>query len=97
MPPRSAEQLKLALNAPPRPELSDCQACDCCDGGDCDSWRELRSTWVQSWRGKPPPEEAGAAIRDWWKGAKTQHKALLAAAKAAGKRPAQAGGTPNKA
>ena len=72
-------------------------------------WRELQRQWVESWQGRPPPESEGR-WGDWWKGVKTQHTKLLAAAVAelpqlarqedtgacAGKRRAAPEGTPNK-
>ena len=111
MPPRSAEQLQLALNAPPRPDIADCDVCAQCPGGTCARWRERQRDWVQTWQGKPPPESS-ARWGDWWKGVKTQHAKLVAAAEAeqaaraqedtgavgnaAGKRRAQSDSTPNK-
>ena len=106
---RSAEQLQLALNAPRRPEITDCDVCARCAGGTCVRWRELQRQWVESWQGRPPPESEGRR-KDWWKGVKTQHTKLLAAAVAelpqlarqedtgacAGKRRAAPEGTPNK-
>ena len=93
------EQIQLALSAPRRPETADCTLCSKCGGGNCASWRELRASWVESWRGEPPPD-GGDGLQEWWKSAKAQHKYLVAAAgakgNAAGKRAAPADGTPNK-
>ena len=112
MPPRSAEQLQLALDAPPRPEISECDVCETCTGGTCARWRQRQREWVQTWQGRPPPESEGR-WGEWWKTVKTKHSRMLAATEAeqaaqaehakapaagnaAGKRRAQADGTPNK-
>ena len=104
---RPAAQLQRARDAPPRPELNDCNVCAQCKGGECARWRQLQREWVETWEGRPPPAEGSWA--NWWKAAKTHHAQLLAAADAqppapaaatsaaaAGKRLAQLDGTPNK-
>ena len=79
-PPRNAEQLQLALDAP-RPSPADCDVCARCQGGDCKRWRELQRQWVEKWQGRAPPESGSWG--DWWKQVKTHHKQLVAAALAA--------------
>ena len=108
---RPAAQLQRARDAPPRPELADCDACEKCRGGRCERWRQLQRQWVEAWGGRPPPDEGNWG--NWWKGVKTHHAHILAAAEApaeqpereaapaaagnaAGKRPAQPDGTPFK-
>ena len=106
MPPRDAAQLQRALNAPPRPEIFECDACAVCLGGPCQRWRQRQREWVEAWGGRPPP--AQGSWGEWWKAQKAQHAKLLAAAQAghaapaaqpapasAGKRRAQPDGTPN--
>ena len=70
---RTEEQLQLALDAPPRPEMKDA-------GGDKACWREMQRNWVAAWKGRLL-EEADACNEaiwnQWWKQSKTQHKALL--------------------
>ena len=105
---RPAAQLQRARDAPPRPELYDCDVCKHCKGGECARWRQMQREWVEAWGGRPPPEE-GSNWRNWWKQAKAHHAQLIAAADAqllapaaalaagaAGKRLAQPDGTPNK-
>ena len=103
---RPAAQLQRAREAPARPELADCDACDICRGGSCERWRQRQREWVEAWGGRPPPEEGNWG--NWWKGVKMHHTQILAAAEAAeqaareaapaaaGKRLAQPHGTPNK-
>ena len=100
---RPAAQLQRARDAPPRPELYDCDVCKHCKGGECARWRQMQREWVETWQGRPPPAEGSWA--NWWKAAKTHHALLLTAAEAAaaqmvpsaatGKRHAQPDGTPN--
>ena len=68
---RTEEQLRLAREAPPRPEKKDA-------GDDMALWRELQRGWVAAWGGRLL--EAGVSDKewvDWWKQSKKQHKALL--------------------
>ncbi len=72
---RTEEQLKLALDAPPRPEKKDA-------GGDKARWRELQRDWVATWSGRLLDEDVGdKAWLEWWRQSKTQHKALLQASR----------------
>ena len=104
---RPAAQLQRARDAPPRPEMAECDVCDSCTGT-CARWRLRQCEWVEAWGGHPPPAEGGN-WRNWWKQVKTHHAQLIAAADAqqpapaaalaagaAGKRLAQPDGTPNK-
>ena len=71
---RTAEQLKLAVNAPPRPEKNDA-------GGDTQRFRELQRGWVAAWGGRLLEESASdKEWSEWWKQSKTQHKKLMQAA-----------------
>ena len=79
---RPAAQLQRARDAPPRPELADCDACEKCRGGTCERWRQLQRQWVEAWGGRPPPEE-GSNWGNWWKGVKTHYAHIIAAAEAA--------------
>ena len=68
---RTEEQLKLALDAPPRPEKKDA-------GGDPTRWRELQRDWVAAWHGRLLEADASdKAWLEWWRQSKTQHKKLV--------------------
>ena len=74
---RTEAQLRLVLDAPPRPEKH--EAC-----GDATRWRELRRGWVAAWGGRVlslEDESNEKSWTAWWKQSKTQFKELMAVAK----------------
>ena len=68
---RTDEQLRLAMNAPTRPEAK---------GVSDEARRTLQREWVASWHGRSLADGADAAQhKAWWKQAKKQHGELVAA------------------
>jgi len=70
---RSDAQLRLADQAPPRPEYSEA-------GGDHERWKDMQRHWVASWGGKLPPAD-DVDWKSWWRRAGAQHRDLIAAAR----------------
>ena len=71
---RPDAQLLLARRAPPRPDLA--------AAGDKARKRALQCEWVASWEGHPLAADATDSQQNaWWKQAKKQHSALVAAAR----------------
>ena len=70
---RSDAQLRLADQAPPRPEYPEA-------GGDHERWKDMRRHWVASWGGKLPPAD-DVDWKGWWRRAGAQHRDLVAAAR----------------
>ena len=72
---RTEQQLRLALDAPPRPEYESA-------GGDEARWQQMRLDWASAWGGRLITNEDGDRDwKRWWKQAKKQHGELLVAAR----------------